>query len=53
VPTGGRGDGDGNVWPVGGFDPVITPDGRYVAFIGFTNLLPAGVGFGDVHDEIV
>jgi RHS repeat-associated protein len=34
----------------GGLDPVITPDGRYVAFIGYTNLLPAGVATSDGHD---
>ncbi|MDB5307932.1 MAG: repeat-associated core domain protein [Gemmataceae bacterium] len=27
----------------GGYTPVITPDGRYVAFVGYTNLLPSGI----------
>jgi Tol biopolymer transport system component len=35
---------------VGGFNPVITPDGRYVAFFGYTNLLPSGVATTDPHD---
>src|SRR5262249_40949232 len=38
---------------VGGFGPIFTPHGRDVAFIGYTNLLPSGVTFGDVHDEVL
>jgi RHS repeat-associated protein len=35
---------------LGGVDPVISADGRHVAFLGYTNLLPAGVAYSDVHD---
>jgi RHS repeat-associated protein len=35
---------------VGGGAPVISANGRYVAFIGYTNLLPAGITAGDGHD---
>jgi YD repeat-containing protein len=46
-------DVDSSGTAMGGFDPVITPDGRYVVFIGYTNLLPSGVTYRDVHDEIL
>jgi RHS repeat-associated protein len=36
---------------IGGYNPVLTPDGRFVAFIGYTNLLPTGVAATDVHDR--
>ena len=35
---------------LGGYDPVISPDGRYVVFLGYTNLLPAGVAYGNAQD---
>ncbi len=37
----------------GGGTPVITPDGRYVAFLGGTALLPPGIAVSDGHDTNV
>ncbi len=41
---------DPNGIAIGGFNPVMTPDGRYVAFIGYTNLLPDGITASDPSD---
>lgn len=35
---------------VGGFNPVISGNGRYVAFVGYTSLLPAGVTASNAQD---
>ena len=35
---------------VGGSDPVISADGRFVAFVGYTNLLPAGITAANPND---
>ena len=32
---------------------MITPDGRYIAFFGYTNLLPSNITPDDPHDLIV
>ena len=36
---------------VGGDDPVISANGQYVAFVGYNNLLPAGIAATGVHDQ--
>ncbi len=44
---------DPNGTAIGGYNPVMTPDGRYVAFIGYTNLLPSGIATSDPGDQEV
>ena len=35
---------------VGGYNPTISADGRYVAFIGYTTLLPSGIATSNSGD---
>jgi hypothetical protein len=37
---------------VGGASPVLTPDGHYVAFVGYPNLLPGGITVTTTDDRI-
>ncbi|MDB5385913.1 MAG: hypothetical protein JWM11_1559 [Planctomycetaceae bacterium] len=41
---------DSNGIAVGGSSPVLSPDGRYVAFLGANNLLPSGITTSGDHD---